>query len=114
MHANAFVRQLSSGSEEARLRMQSALNEAYPLALGIFEHTDDDEILRSEGVFAGEASLRERWAETITPILEQAGLTVNTNVDAVLGGRKGYHTEYLASLLEEMSEVFAVDPTAEW
>jgi ring-1,2-phenylacetyl-CoA epoxidase subunit PaaC len=115
MHANAFVRQLSRGSEEARLRMQSALNEAYPLALGIFEHTDDDdEILRNEGIFVGEAALQERWMETIIPILEQAGLTVNTNIDAVLGGRKGYHTEYLASLLEEMSEVFAVDPTAEW
>lgn len=114
MHANAFVRQLSRGSEEARLRMQSALNEAYPLALGIFEYTDDDEILQSEGVFAGEMALHSRWMETIIPILEQAGLVLNTNVDAVFGGRRGYHSEYLASLLEEMSEVFAVDPTAEW
>lgn len=114
MHANAFLRQLSRGSEEAHFRMQSALNELYPLALGIFEPSEFEEVLAQEGIFAGETSLEKRWLETMMPILEQAGLSVNTTAEAVLGGRKGYHTEHLLPLLEEMSEVFAVDPTAEW
>jgi len=114
MHANAFLRQLSRGSEEAHFRMQSALNEVYPLALGIFEPSEFEEVLAQEGIFAGEAPLEKRWLETMTPILEQAGLTISTIAEAALGGRKGYHTEHLSPLLEEMSEVFAVDPTAEW
>lgn len=113
MHANAFVRQLARGTDEARLRMQTALNEAYPLALGIFERSEHEETLLQEGIFAGEAALQEHWLETIIPIIEQAGLTINST-EAVLGGRKGYHTEFLAPLLEEMSEVFVEDPTAEW
>jgi ring-1,2-phenylacetyl-CoA epoxidase subunit PaaC len=115
LHANAFIRQLSRGSEEAHFRMQTALNELFPLALGIFERSEEEnQRLEQEGVFAGENVLRQRWLETIQPIITQAGLTLNTSVEAVLGGRQGYHTEYLAPLLEEMSEVFAEDPTAEW
>jgi ring-1,2-phenylacetyl-CoA epoxidase subunit PaaC len=30
------------------------------------------------------------------------------------GGRYGYHTEYLQPLLDEMTEVYRLDPTAEW
>ncbi len=31
-----------------------------------------------------------------------------------MGGRKGQHTEHLQPLLDEMSEVFRIDPAAEW
>ena len=31
-----------------------------------------------------------------------------------LGGRHGQHTEHLQPLLDEMAEVFRLDPTAEW
>jgi ring-1,2-phenylacetyl-CoA epoxidase subunit PaaC len=44
------------------------------------------------------------------------GLTMPSNFDATayLGGRRGYHTEYLEPLLKEMTEVFSIDPNAEW
>jgi len=32
----------------------------------------------------------------------------------VMGGRKGYHSEHLQPLVEEMGEVFRLDPAAEW
>jgi ring-1,2-phenylacetyl-CoA epoxidase subunit PaaC len=32
----------------------------------------------------------------------------------VYGGRTGEHTEYLQPLLDEMAEVFRLDPTADW
>jgi ring-1,2-phenylacetyl-CoA epoxidase subunit PaaC len=114
MHANAFIKQLSNGSEEAHFRLQTALNELFPLALGIFEPSEYEDILIEEGMFAGEAALRDEWLAAITKVLDEAGLTLDTNVEAVFGGRKGYHTEYLAGLLDEMSEVFATDPAAEW
>jgi ring-1,2-phenylacetyl-CoA epoxidase subunit PaaC len=37
-----------------------------------------------------------------------------TTLTPVFGGRVGQHTEYLQPLLDEMAEVFRVDPTAEW
>lgn len=114
MHANAFIRQLSKGSEEARLRMQTALNSAYPLALGIFEYSEYEQELLEEGIFVGEDVLREKWYSSIEPILSQANLAIPDTKQPVFGGRKGTHTEFLGELLREMSEVFVEDPSAEW
>jgi len=116
-HAHTWIVQLgSSGSEESHARMQSALNEVYPLAFSIFEPSAFEEELIAEGIFAGENALRDRWVEALAPVLEKAGLKVPevSDITAHYGGRRGYHTEYLQPLLNEMTEVFRIDPSAEW
>jgi ring-1,2-phenylacetyl-CoA epoxidase subunit PaaC len=82
----------------------------------MFELSAHEDILVAENVFIGEESLQERWLANITPILMKAGLSIPTSDtwNPVFGGRKGMHTEHLAPLVEEMSEVFRYDPTAEW
>jgi ring-1,2-phenylacetyl-CoA epoxidase subunit PaaC len=50
----------------------------------------------------------------VTETLTKAGLSVPSDAQPVYGGRKGYHTEHLAPLLEEMTEVYRIDPSAEW
>jgi ring-1,2-phenylacetyl-CoA epoxidase subunit PaaC len=116
MHADTWLRQLGRGSEESKARMQSAINEAFPLALGIFEPGDFEPELIEVGIFAGEAALQAKWLEKITPLVQAAGLTLPdiNSVTPVYGGRKGYHTEHLQPLLDEMTEVFRIDPAAEW
>lgn len=116
-HAVTWVTQLgANGNEESRARMQAALNEAFPLALGLFEPGEHEETLRAEGIFAGEEGLQSQWLETLAPILEKANLTIPevTDLQPVYGGRRGYHTEHLQPLLNEMTEVFRIDPAAEW
>lgn len=116
MHARTFVQQLGSGTEESRLRMQSALNETLPMAYGIFESTEATPVLAEEGIQRTEEDLQAQWLETITPILQDAGLVFPEVVDPLpfLGGRRGYHTEHLEPLVEEMTEVFRLDPAAQW
>ena len=94
--------------------MQSALNEAWPYALGMFEASEHDETLNADGVFAGEEALIAAWLELVTETLEAASLSIPTDAEPVLGGRKGYHTDHLAPMLEEMTEVYRIDPAAEW
>ena len=116
MHADTFVRQLSKGNEESHARMQSALNYAMPFALGIFERSTYEADLISAGTFGGEEKLKDLWFTKITGILTSAGLTI-PQVDEskiIYGGRKGYHSEYLQPLLDEMTEVVRTDPSAEW
>lgn len=115
-HANIFITKLGAATEESHLRMQTALNEAWNYALGLFEEGDFEQQLIAENIFAGEGALKSRWMETIAPVLAKATLTIpNKNTwEPKLGGRKGYHTEHLQPLVEEMSEVFRVDPSAEW
>jgi ring-1,2-phenylacetyl-CoA epoxidase subunit PaaC len=116
-HANTWMEQLGAkGTEESRARMQSALAETLPLALGIFEPSDYETELAAEGIFAGEAALREAWLTAVRDVVEKSSLTLPDpdSVTPAFGGRKGYHTEYLAPLLVEMGEVFRIDPSAEW
>lgn len=116
-HANTWVTQLGgNGTEESKARMQTALNECLPLALGIFEVSEFDDALAADGIFAGEAELQQRWLAEIQPILEKATLSLPdiASLSPAYGGRKGFHTEYLQALIDEMTEVFRIDPSAQW
>lgn len=115
-HGNTFITKLGAATEESHARMQTALNESWNYALGMFEEGDFENELAAAKVFKGELALKKRWIEAITPILTKATLTIPTENtwEPKLGGRKGYHTEHLQPLVEEMSEVFKIDPTAEW
>ena len=116
MHADIWINQLGNSNEESKARMQSALNECFPLALGIFEPNDYEDILAEAKIFPGEKILQVQWLEKINPVLEKANLKLpdlNSMVPAY-GGRKGFHTEYLQPLLNEMTEVYSIDPNAEW
>ncbi len=116
MHADTWLVQLGNATKESKARMQSALNQCFPLALGIFEPSDFEDVLNSGNIFPGERILQEKWLESVKYILEKANLTLPEvkNVNPAYGGRKGFHTEYLKPLLDEMTEVYSIDPDAEW
>jgi ring-1,2-phenylacetyl-CoA epoxidase subunit PaaC len=116
MHADIWIKQLGAATEESNRRMQKALDTVFPLALGIFEPGDHEKVLQEEGIFIGEEKLRDRWLETISPIIEKAGLILPDIKITVpsFGGRKGEHTPHLQPMLDEMTEVFRIDPGAEW
>ena len=117
LHATQWVVHLGAkGTEESHQRMQHALEQVFPLALGIFEPSPYEEILADAGIFPGERVLQERWLEAIRPILQQAQLQMPdpATVTPAYGGRRGIHTEYLQPLLDEMGEVIRSEPEAEW
>ena len=116
-HGVTWVRKLAAeGNEESKARMQSALNESFPFALGIFEPVESEGPLTDAGIFAGEAALQRRWIDAVTTLVEDAGLTMPLVEDETVacGGRCGHHTEHLRPLLEEMTEVFRIDEDAAW
>jgi ring-1,2-phenylacetyl-CoA epoxidase subunit PaaC len=115
MHADTWIKQLG-GTEESNSRIQKAIDEAFNSALGIFEPGNYENELAEMKVFAGEKILQNKWIEKITPIVESSMLKLpEKNLwKPSYGGRKGKHTEYLQPLLDEMAEVFRIDPEAEW
>ena len=116
MHANSFIKVLGSSTDESIERMQKSLDYAMPYALGIFEKSDYEGILIDEGIFAGEEQLQMKWFDAINDVVKKTSLTINdiTDIDPQYGGRNGEHTEHLGPLLDEMAEVFRVDPSADW
>jgi ring-1,2-phenylacetyl-CoA epoxidase subunit PaaC len=116
LHANTWIRRLGSATEESISRLQKSLNYALPYALGIFEESPFEKILVNENIFEGENALQQKWQIEIEKVLRETSLKLpgwNT-VTALSGGRTGKHSEHLQPLLDEMSEVFRIDPTAEW
>lgn len=117
LHANAWIMQLSRAGEESYHRMQLALNEAFPLAAGIFEPSQEyEEALIADKVYPGEQVLYQRWLDRVYPVLVKASLNLPEISDIVpaYGGRHGRHTPHLQPLLKEMSEVFKLDTEASW
>ncbi len=123
-HAHTWMKSLLHGSEESRLRMLSALKEVWPLALGLFESWPGETDLMEEvgttgqGWYPGEQKLQMQWQARALESMASWGVDVEASglqrMEPVLGGRQGYHSEYLAPLLEEMTAVFRLDPQAEW
>jgi ring-1,2-phenylacetyl-CoA epoxidase subunit PaaC len=116
MHSDTWISQLARASEESKLRLQSAINNHFNLALGIFEDGEFANTLNEMKIFEGESVLKDKWLEKITQLLNSSGLHVpeKASWNPAYGGRKGYHSEYLQPLLNEMGEVFRLDPRAEW
>ena len=116
MHANTWIKQLGTATEESVDRLQNALNDAMPFALGIFENSPYESELIDQGIFEGEEKLREQWLVKIEEIISQTQLSLPdvSGIAAQLGGRVGKHSEHLQPLVDEMSEVFRIDPGAEW
>lgn len=116
LHANTWIRQLGSATEESIARLQESLEVALPYALGIFEPSPYEKDLINQKIFIGEVALREKWIARVEEILTQTQLHLPDwkALAPVYGGRAGKHSEHLQPLLDEMSEVFRIDPGAEW
>lgn len=116
MHADIYIKKLGSATEDSIRRMQNSLDYALPYALGIFEKSPYEDVLIEEKIFEGEQKLSDQWKEKVEEIIKQTALQLPewSTVIPVEGGRKGQHTEHLQTLLDEMAEVFKIDPAAEW
>ena len=116
LHANTWIKQLGSATEESITRLQKSLDIALPYALGIFELSSLEKELIDQKIFIGENALKEKWIAKIESVLSQTQLRLPDwkTVTPVYGGREGKHSEHLQPLLDEMSEVFRIDPGAEW
>lgn len=116
MHADIWVKHLGRANEESHRRMQDSINNSFNLALGIFEESPFAALLSDMNIFEGEKALQCKWMEAIMPVIEKAGLSIpgKSEWKPAYGGRTGNHTEYLQPMLEEMGEVFRLDPKAEW
>jgi ring-1,2-phenylacetyl-CoA epoxidase subunit PaaC len=115
LHANTWVKQLGTATPESISRLQNALDFTWPYALGIFEESPYENELIASKVFPGEKVVKQEWLQKVTAVIEQTNLKLPERAQPpIYGGRIGKHSEHLQPLLDEMSEVFRIDPGAEW
>ena len=117
MHADIWMEQLATnGNEESHARLQSSINELYPISFGLFENYEGENNLIKNKVYSVEKELKEVFINTIKEKCKSFNLELpeTNSIENYLGGRKAFHTDHLAPLLKEMTEVFNIEPTAEW
>lgn len=116
MHARTWIRQLGSATPESISRLQAALDNALPYALGMFEPSPFESDLINDKIFTGEVALMNSWIKQVEETLNGTALRLPAwdTVKPEFGGRAGQHTPHLQPLLDEMGEVFRIDPKAEW
>lgn len=116
-HVDAWVSRLGRGGDDAHTRLQSALEQLAPFAPMLFEAVEDQQTLADAGVYPGcGPDVFERWRDQLQAIAGEAGLRLELDApDAgIIGGRRGQHSEHLTALLDEMCEVYRLEPGAAW
>jgi ring-1,2-phenylacetyl-CoA epoxidase subunit PaaC len=114
LFAETWLTRLTRATDEGHRRVQAALEAAWPDALGLFEVTAADELLRTRGILPqSPATQRGQWEEVVRPMLEGLDLVVPA-ASPREGGRKGRHTPEFDKMLAQMTEVWRSDPEARW
>lgn len=116
-HADDWMIRLGKGSDEARKKLQEAVDRLKPLAPMLFEKVEGEDRLESEGVYPPiDEGMFETWRRELVMIAEEAGITLRLDppVANTKGGRKGRHSPAFAEVLDEMTEVYRVEPEAAW
>jgi len=123
MHCRGLIERLGKGTPESHERMHTAIDTAFPQALGMFEVLEEEEKLVEAGIFSGHTMLQAEWLKAIHPILTDATLslpiertdsriTVRCVPDA--GGRRHSHTEHLKHLVDDLQQVYRSIPNTNW
>ncbi|MCZ2357496.1 MAG: phenylacetate-CoA oxygenase subunit PaaC [Bacteroidia bacterium] len=116
LHANTWILQLGKANTESNERLQHAINQIYPKAYSLFEPTEYINQLCSMNILPALKELTERWQHATQKIITQANLTIpkHLSIEEHYGGRSGNHTKDFYQLIEEMTEVFRLEPNAKW
>ncbi|HET9052850.1 MAG TPA: 1,2-phenylacetyl-CoA epoxidase subunit PaaC, partial [Cyclobacteriaceae bacterium] len=97
LHANTWIKQLGSATEESISRLQNSLTLAMPYALGMFEESPYEKELIGSKIFGGEQALKTQWIKKVEAVIGQTSLHLPDwkTLQPVTGGRTGKHSEHL-------------------
>lgn len=115
LHWKTWFYQLLTSNEEAKKRMNVAIERVYQDLGGLFDLGKSSKEIVGFGLIEDEKILIENWLKIVTPVLTSVSVLpptkfVKTNGD----GRNGEHTAELIEAIEILSEVYNEDPFATW
>ncbi|MCC7290546.1 MAG: phenylacetate-CoA oxygenase subunit PaaC [Phycisphaerales bacterium] len=116
-HMDHWITQLGKAGGEARERTQRSLDRLAPAASMLFEPTEGMSLLEAAGLYPlAERDFFSAWREDLTRVAGDAGLNLRLSLpdSHAVGGRRGRHDAAFAALLEEITEVYRVEPMAQW
>jgi ring-1,2-phenylacetyl-CoA epoxidase subunit PaaC len=114
-HTSQWVIRLGDGTEESHQRISNALQDLWSFTDELFEMDQVDQLLIQAGIACDLAILRQEWDAMVKEVLEQALLSVPSQVGyRSKGGFQGIHSEHLGHMLSEMQYLPRAYPDAKW
>lgn len=116
-HVDSWLNRLGHGGAEARERMQNALRTLSESAAMLLEPTPGLEKLEQEGIYPGSTtSMFDQWARNLMQVARAAELELSLRppTSEAIGGRRGQHSPSFLPLLDELTEVYRIEPEAAW
>lgn len=116
-HVDAWLVRLGHGNDDSKQRLQDALDTIAPYAPMLFEQVDGEAELVEAGVYPQlENKMFIIWCDDLQQVAQQSGLNLELSLSDTdtKGGRRGQHSAHLAPLLDEMCEVYRLEPGAAW
>ena len=112
--AAEWVVRLGDGTEESRRRMVDGLDWMWRFVPELFEVEEVAEDALARGFGADLAAIRPAFDARVDAVLTEAGLDRPKDQRAILGGRRGHHSEHLGHLLAVMQYLPRSYPDAVW
>ncbi|GIM47768.1 phenylacetic acid degradation protein [Collibacillus ludicampi] len=115
IHWSVWLKQLANSTDEAKSKMVNALQKAWVDLGDLFDLGPQADAIVQHGLIEGEELLRERWIHRVKQTLEVNRLPwFGKPVKGEYNGRAGKHTDDLVTALQTLSEVYRLDPAANW
>lgn len=109
-----WVVRLGDGTAESRERMIDGLGWHWRFVDELFQMDAVEQRLADAGVAVDKAALRPGFDAVLARVLQDATIPLPQLPRAVVGGRKGHHSEHLGHLLALMQYLPRAYPDATW
>ncbi|MBL8327627.1 MAG: phenylacetate-CoA oxygenase subunit PaaC [Rubrivivax sp.] len=113
-HAVDWTVRLGDGTAESRLRMQAALERAWPHVSELFADDEVDDAAAAAGWGPRRGALREAWRAEIGAVLQRATLALPADSPLLSRGSRGVHSEHMGFILAEMQYLQRAYPGGRW
>lgn len=115
MHWDTWFRQLVQAGGEARERMEKAIERVWDEFGGVLSYGPLGEEMVDFGLIEKEDVLRKKWLTFMEELFHSLGMKKFDEPKMKKGnGRAGEHIEDLTKALQTLSEVYNVNPSAQW
>lgn len=113
-HFSQWVVRFGDGTDESRKRVSEALARLFVYTNEFWSAHPLEAQLSAIGRGVQVATLRARWAQTVSEILAAAGLAMPDAGEFVSTGKFGRHSEHLGPMLAQMQSLARAHPGARW
>jgi ring-1,2-phenylacetyl-CoA epoxidase subunit PaaC len=113
-HASTWIKMFAGGTEESKMRLNTAVENLWEYTGGMFAETPGEEDLAKLEMVPHSKNLHEIWKQTIAQDFQNFGLNIPESAFMQKGSRTGYHTEYFGFILCELQFMQRTYPNCAW